>query len=471
MDKEKDEEEKKKRKYLIIIFFLIIAVIVSNCLLLGIIASRSKKYTGKVLNTIVLDPNQDEELPLSLCGRLVDQNGKGIKDYTIELHSDPRRDITDNVGDFFFYNVEEGSHTLAALDSNNNEKAKASLKINKQDSKDFKAINLDSKTNSIEITLANNTLVLEFDIQLNEDGTLTILDNSVNALCNDGTMYSLNGSKKINDNEVIISSHGSLLLPDGSVDLHAENAILYNGIYVTEEGKVYYKESEISSNSLPDGYVLLEDKLTLKDGTVIDLSKNKTILKDNTEIKDSTITLPDGTSSTISNVTTTPSGTTFIPSNTITNQDTSNKEEQKVEVIDKRTDTSWAQLSTIQLFDTKEKLHPGSEGSYSFYVKNGRDSQVRYQMNISEENHEAGNIPLEYQIVDNTGKSVLDQDKWLSANEIKQAWVNLNTKGIVNYTLKWRWPYEGHDNQDTTLGNASNSEHKIHVLIYVEEVN
>ena len=152
-------------------------------------------------------------------------------------------------------------------------------------------------------------------------------------------------------------------------------------------------------------------------------------------------------------------------------------------VVDKKTDKEWHQLTTIDLFSGAGAISPGASADYDFYIRNGVRSSVRFRMTIEEADHDAGAIPLEYRLRDSSGYIAGTADNkngWLTASELESVWVTLNERGSVNYTLEWRWPYErgttaaeiaANDAADTALGNVANSAHMIHVKIYAEAVS
>ena len=585
-----EEEMDRRRKFLFIILLLVVLVVITDVIFLALLGKRAAMNTGEIVDTIVLDPEQDEELPLSVCGRLVDTKGNAIPDYEVRLHSDPMSDVTGSGGDFFFSPVEYGDHTLTIVNADGEEQVLAELTV-----REDATLKTGDQMFSVDedgrwvFAIPEYTLVLEVDLELDvETNTLRVIPESVSALRANSCMDTYYGSAEADAENALLSPHGSVLLPDGTIHLHDGSVILFNGMQIDTDGAVSYRGLAKNESDLPDGYRIAGDVLYLPDGTVLNLKSGKTILTDGTSIddqgqvtmpdgtvidnKNATVTLPDGTVISSGDTVTTPggyvitipkkghgyivdnkkdssnpsrpisggsinhekkpgeNGTQDVKDNdtedtdistgngghstgsagstgnqnggssgtdrkpgtggstsdttTSTPSDSNNDSGTNVTpavpsagIYDSATNQNWTQISTIDLFKKAEKLAPGSEGVYRFYVKNGVDASLRYKMSISEENHAAGAIPLEYRLKDGDGNYVAGSaDNWLQADALEAVWVNLGKTGIVQYTLEWRWPYESgtgetlaeNDAADTALGMTDALEHRIHVTIYAE---
>ena len=600
-----EEEKDKRRKFLFIILLLVVLVVITDVIFLSLLARRAAQNTGEIVDTIVLDPEQEEEIPLAICGRLVDTNGNPVSDYEVQLHSDPMTDVTGAEGDFFFSPVEYGDHTLTLLDADGEEQILAELTVNEdQTLKTGDQMFSVDKDGRWEFSVPESTLVLEVDLELDENtNTMRVIPESVSVLRANSCMDTYYGSAEADTEGALLSPHGSVVLPDGTIHLHDGSAILSNGMYINEEGEVFYRDQSKNASDLPDGYRLAGDVLYLPDGTVLNLKSGMTVLTDGTNIsnqgqvtlsdgtvidnENATVILPDGTVISSGETVTTPGGYEisvpkkghgYIIDNEIGSEEPSrpvsggtiNHEKQpggspdnghsdeantpdsgssdasgtnggsttgstgnqngqtgttntsnngqnnnsqngehtgtgngtsntapsdngnstpgtdvtpavpSAEIYDTATNQNWTQISTIDLFKKAEKLAPGSEGVYRFYVKNGVDASLHYKMSISEENHAAGAIPLEYRLKDGDGNYVAGSaDNWLQAEALEAVWVDLAKTGIVQYTLEWRWPYESgsgdtlaeNDATDTALGMTDALEHRIHVTIYAETTN
>ena len=592
-----EEEKDKRRKFLFIILLLVVLVVITDAIFLALLGRRAAQNTGEIVDTIVLDPEQDEEIPLAICGRLVDTNGNPVPDYEVQLHSDPMTDITGAAGDFFFSPVEYGDHTLTLIDANGEEQILAELTVQEDQSlKTGDQMFSVDKDGRWEFAVPESTLVLEVDLELDEaSGVMRVIPESVSALRANSCMDTYYGSAEADTDGALLSPHGSVVLLDGTIHLHDGSAILFNGMYINEDGEVSYRGQSKNASDLPDGYRLAGDVLYLPNGTVLNLKSGTTVLTDGTNInnqgrvtmpdgtvidnKNATVTMPDGTVISSGETVTTPGGYEisvpkkghgYIIDNEIGSEEpsrpvsggtinhekqpggnqssdrsddantsdngsadastvnggsgtgntgnqngqngttnTSNNDQNSgagngtsnttpsdngnstpgtdvtpsvpsAEIYDTVTNQNWTQISTIDLFKKAEKLAPGSEGVYRFYVKNGVDASLHYKMSISEENHAAGAIPLEYRLKDGDGNYVAGSaDNWLQAEALEAVWVDLTKTGIVQYTLEWRWPYESgsgdtlaaNDASDTALGMTDALEHRIHVTIYAETTN
>lgn len=504
MQTERTNETNDRKKIKRLLILLLLLVFVTGCLLLALLAQQAKLRTGEILDTIVLDPEQEEEIPLAICGRLVYTDGTPVTGQQVVLHSDPMTTTSDATGNFLFTDVERGEHTLSLLDKDGKETLLKHLNLQADGTLQAgEQIFTLTEDDSWTFALPENALVLEIDIQLDtENQTLTLVPESVSALCADGSIYTNDGKVEADPDGALVTSHHSVLLPDGTVHLHVGGAILNNGMYVTSDGKLYYHGVERDRTELPAGYELDDTTLRTPDGATLQLRDGDTELADGTTVdtsSPSTDTTKDNTGDDTTDNTATDTDAAKDTQTTTGKKDTTTKgnsgkqntsdknsqtgktdKEKTARVYDTATDKPWTQVSTIDLFRHAGKLQPGSRGSYRFYVKNGLQTALKYQMTITESAHEAGAIPLEYRIKDGTGAYVAGTDsQWLTADALEKLWVSLGTEGRVQYTLEWRWPYEQgtgdtletNDTADTRLGMADNSTHRIQVTMQVETAN
>ena len=155
-----------------------------------------------------------------------------------------------------------------------------------------------------------------------------------------------------------------------------------------------------------------------------------------------------------------------------------------MEIGDVKTGKLWKQTATIDLFtdlggnQVYETLYPGIEGRYDFYIRNTMKSITYMTVTVEEEanSKNGGTLPLEYKILDETGKEI--SGDWKDAAQLKAFSVTLQPNQNVNYSIRWRWPYERNDSAgnsqsaddyDTNLAVSADRNHKLKLVIHVEQ--
>lgn len=155
-----------------------------------------------------------------------------------------------------------------------------------------------------------------------------------------------------------------------------------------------------------------------------------------------------------------------------------------VEIGDVKTGKLWKQMATIDLFtdpsgnQVYETLYPGIEGRYDFYIRNTMKTITYMTISVEEEanSKNGGTLPLEYKILDETGKEI--SGEWKNAAQLKAFSVTLQPNQNVNYSIRWRWHYERNDSAgssqtsdayDTSLATSVERSHKLKLVIHVEQ--
>ena len=151
-----------------------------------------------------------------------------------------------------------------------------------------------------------------------------------------------------------------------------------------------------------------------------------------------------------------------------------------VEIGDRKTGKLWKQMAAIDLFASPdgsqiyEKLYPGIEGRYDFYIRNTMKEITYMTVTMEEETNfeNGGTLPLEYQILNGEG-TVISGD-WKDATALKAFPVTLQPKENINYSIRWRWPYETAAGQtadayDTRLATSKDLTHRLRLVIHIEQ--
>lgn len=110
-------------------------------------------------------------------------------------------------------------------------------------------------------------------------------------------------------------------------------------------------------------------------------------------------------------------------------------------------------------------IAPMSENSYQFVIRNNNDFDLNYSFEAIEENKY--NINMKYRLKLN-GKYVLGNDnKYVTAKDLYQYDITLNSGNHDVYTLDWKW-FESKN--DTEIGTNINSNYKLNLKILASQV-
>ena len=121
-------------------------------------------------------------------------------------------------------------------------------------------------------------------------------------------------------------------------------------------------------------------------------------------------------------------------------------------------------------FEYIGKIAPGASNSYDFKVHNETKNAIRYRIQFEEESEYP--INMLYRLRQGDSYVIGNANKWVSGSElIMQSQKILSSNGTDNYTLDWKWPYEGgKDAADTEAGEKMTSEYSLGIKINFEEV-
>ena len=110
-------------------------------------------------------------------------------------------------------------------------------------------------------------------------------------------------------------------------------------------------------------------------------------------------------------------------------------------------------------FQNTEKIAPGSSNVYQFVVHNSTDAKIKYSLNMIETTNY--NINMKYRLKKNneyiTG--------WVRADKLVFDSNKLEASESDNYSLEWKWEFEGNDPIDTLAGKSLDSEYKLTIKV------
>lgn len=117
---------------------------------------------------------------------------------------------------------------------------------------------------------------------------------------------------------------------------------------------------------------------------------------------------------------------------------------------------AWEAQGVIAVFD--DKVLPGSEGEYSFVIRNPYEVSLDYSFALTPKYD--GNIdisdidyfPLTFRLRMNN--ALIQTDRWLTVDELSYTKLSMMPKSDQSFTLEWRWAMDGGSNDGDTLIGA-----------------
>ena len=144
----------------------------------------------------------------------------------------------------------------------------------------------------------------------------------------------------------------------------------------------------------------------------------------------------------------------------------------------KDTDRIWKTETAIDLFDAEYKnadgvvtvksadgsevIAPGTEGSYTFSLKNTSNLPADYKIWVEAKlSSNITGVPIQTRMSGSNGWLLGEKNTWEQADSLNgvATAATIDAGKSAEYTIYWQWPFEqGADNVDTSLSNASVSQ-------------
>lgn len=145
-------------------------------------------------------------------------------------------------------------------------------------------------------------------------------------------------------------------------------------------------------------------------------------------------------------------------------------------------DKTWTTLTDVNIFEHGDSavqsdgsgeahhvIAPGTRNDYTFSIRNNKNINIKYYLEIAGGNDSDYAIPVELEIFDSNGESMTGREVMISdfKDVVKESTLYGNSS--EEYTIKWKWDFErGSDDYDTMLGNtAVDEEIACHININV----
>lgn len=118
-------------------------------------------------------------------------------------------------------------------------------------------------------------------------------------------------------------------------------------------------------------------------------------------------------------------------------------------------------VTTVKSADGSKVIAPGTEGSYTFSLKNTGDMAANYKIWVEATlNSNIEGAPIETRMSSDDGWLLGGKNTWEQAEDLNgvSAAETIDAGKTAEYTIYWQWPFEsGDDAADTNLADASGS--------------
>lgn len=132
-------------------------------------------------------------------------------------------------------------------------------------------------------------------------------------------------------------------------------------------------------------------------------------------------------------------------------------------------DKTWTTLTDVNIFEHGDSavqsdgsgeahyvIAPGTKNDYTFSIRNNKNVNIKYYLEITGGNDSEYAIPVELEIFDSKGESMTGKEVMISdfTDVVRESTLYGNSS--EEYTIKWKWDFErGVDDYDTMLGNTA----------------
>lgn len=126
---------------------------------------------------------------------------------------------------------------------------------------------------------------------------------------------------------------------------------------------------------------------------------------------------------------------------------------------------------TVKSADGRKVIAPGTEGSYTFSLKNTSTAAADYKIWVEAKlSSNMTGVPIETRMSGYHGWMLGDKENWKAAADLDGVSTEetIGAGQSAEYTIYWKWPFEqGKDERDTGLGDSAvNQEMTYTVTIY-----
>lgn len=265
----REERDRRCGKWQHLLLLLFILLLLSSGIAGYILGKRTEVFRGgQLIDTILLSPEAGEKpgeeagTILHLTGHVMYTDGTPAANRTIELHSDPIRTVTDSAGNFLFYNVPLGEHSVSIINQDGSVAAKRDILLDRHDTAEGISIGMNDD-GSYVVELAMDVRMLEISIELGNE-TYLINPDAVTYETTDGMVVTPAGRASVQTGPIVTPA-GNICLPDGTIVLPGGSVENRPAVILPDDTLVY------PDAQLPVGEILIspDGTVNMPDGTVV----------------------------------------------------------------------------------------------------------------------------------------------------------------------------------------------------------
>lgn len=116
-------------------------------------------------------------------------------------------------------------------------------------------------------------------------------------------------------------------------------------------------------------------------------------------------------------------------------------------------------------YELENIIAPGATNIYQFVIRNANDFNIKYSVVVDEYNPYG--INMRFRLLYKGEYIVGSKSEWVSADKLELIEKYLEKKTLIPYSLEWQW-FDG--NNDSAIGENSNSSYKLKINIFAEEI-
>ena len=119
-----------------------------------------------------------------------------------------------------------------------------------------------------------------------------------------------------------------------------------------------------------------------------------------------------------------------------------------IEIQDKN--GAWEAQGEVGVFDGR--LCPGTEGTYGFILGNPHDEAMQYAFYIEPKYNGGVKVEFPIQFRLRMNNLPVQSTEWKSVDELRFEELHILPQSSQTFTLEWRWPLDGNNENDTLIG-------------------
>lgn len=495
-------EKRRKNLLQIILLILLLLFFLSTYLVFFLTGKNGDRPVKLPSDTIVLTPIGGETgTVFHMGGRVLYEDGTPFANGTVELHSETRTTVTDEYGRFLFDRVESGEHTLRAVDPQGGVLAECGFLLSRDEMEEPLFL-LETGSGEYELQTNINLRLLEITAQIRSSDKILLLQPDISTLDHAGILSTPGGKHDIRDSRATVTPVGFVILPDGHIILPGTGYIQPSEILILVDGEAgilpdgtrVYPDGDTKLPGetviLPDGTIRLPDgseHRLVPEGNYLDEEqavypigggRDETEEKnggeetgesrENEEIDESTPALSEETGAS-GDGSGGSSGTGqgngqggWNDTGGDYGQDSGNGNgggsgnRETTAPVDSaplqgfQESVNWKNLAHINLFGQRAdetepiKIHPGSQGFYTFKLKNDNSYPLLAAVTMSDKQNPGYRLGFVYRLKDKQKNTWLagDADTWLTPETFATVPFEIKAEQTTEYILEWYWPYE-----------------------------